>query len=90
MCSFHRAGDFDETRHRRDMRRTTIRDPQTPGAPGDVVQDMYRPAKEAAGWLSSRRTPGSLSAWSDLTSSSPGSSPGRRSGQAASLSPIHW
>jgi alpha-ketoglutarate-dependent 2,4-dichlorophenoxyacetate dioxygenase len=49
LCTFHRAGDFDEAAHRRDMRRTTIRDPQSAGAPGDVVQHMYRPAKEAAG-----------------------------------------
>src|SRR3569833_876543 len=48
LCSFHRAGDFDEAAHRRDMRRTTLRDPQSPGAPGDVVQDMYRPAAETA------------------------------------------
>jgi alpha-ketoglutarate-dependent 2,4-dichlorophenoxyacetate dioxygenase len=48
LCCLHRAGDFDETTYRRDMRRTTIRDPQSPGAPGDVVQDMFRPAKEAA------------------------------------------
>ena len=48
LCCLHRAGDFDETLYRRDMRRTTIRDPQSPGAPGDVVQDMFRPAKEAA------------------------------------------
>jgi alpha-ketoglutarate-dependent 2,4-dichlorophenoxyacetate dioxygenase len=46
LCSFHRAGDFDETLHRRDMRRTTIRDPQSAGSRGDVVQDMFRPAKE--------------------------------------------
>ena len=46
LCCYHRAGDFDETLHRRDMRRTTIRDPQSPGAPGDVVQDMFRPPNE--------------------------------------------
>ncbi|WEK45325.1 MAG: TauD/TfdA family dioxygenase [Candidatus Andeanibacterium colombiense] len=49
LCSLHRAGDFDETLYRRDMRRTTIRDPRSPGAPGDVVQDMFRPAKECTG-----------------------------------------
>jgi len=48
LCAFHRAGDFDETVHRRDMRRTTIRDPQSPGAPGDIVQEMFRPAKDVA------------------------------------------
>jgi len=48
LCCLHRAGDFDETLYRRDMRRTTVRDPQSPGAPGDVVQDMFRPAKDAA------------------------------------------
>ena len=48
LACLHRAGDFDETLYRRDMRRTTIRDPQSPGEPGDVVQDMFRPAREVA------------------------------------------
>lgn len=47
LCTLHRAGDFDETQHRRDMRRTTIRDPQSPGDAGDIVQDMFRPAHKA-------------------------------------------
>ena len=27
LCAYHRAGDFDDTKYRRDMRRTTIREP---------------------------------------------------------------
>ncbi|WP_054531494.1 TauD/TfdA family dioxygenase [Erythrobacter sp. SG61-1L] len=47
LCSYHRAGDFDEALHRRDMRRTTIRDPQAPGSGEGSVQAMFSQASMA-------------------------------------------
>lgn len=41
LCVYHRGGDFDETLHRRDMRRTTIRDPDAPEAGDDPFQEMF-------------------------------------------------
>jgi alpha-ketoglutarate-dependent 2,4-dichlorophenoxyacetate dioxygenase len=42
LCSMHRGGDFDETRHRRDMRRTTVREGVPPKAADDPFTDMFR------------------------------------------------
>ena len=37
LCSLHRGGEYDDTLYRRDMRRTTVRDPQAP----DTTLDHY-------------------------------------------------
>jgi alpha-ketoglutarate-dependent 2,4-dichlorophenoxyacetate dioxygenase len=42
LCSMHRGGEFDETKHRRDMRRTTIREGAAPLTPDDPFDDMFR------------------------------------------------
>lgn len=47
LCTYHRAGDFDESLHRRDMRRTTIRDPQAPGSGEGSVKAMFSEASVA-------------------------------------------
>jgi alpha-ketoglutarate-dependent 2,4-dichlorophenoxyacetate dioxygenase len=48
LCSFHRGGDFDETQYRRDMRRTTVRDPDAPDAGEDPFQTMFMKAGKTA------------------------------------------
>ena len=48
LCSFHRGGDFDETQYRRDMRRTTVRDPDAPDAGIDHFTTMFRAAGKTA------------------------------------------
>ena len=48
LCSYHRGGDFDELQYRRDMRRTTIRDPQAPEAGDDPFQEMFMKAGKTA------------------------------------------
>ncbi len=42
LCSMHRGGDYDDTHHRRDMRRTTIREAPAPAVPDDPFTDLFR------------------------------------------------
>ncbi len=42
LCSMHRGGEYDEAVHRRDMRRTTIREGAAPTAPDDPFTDLFR------------------------------------------------
>lgn len=44
LCTMHRGGDFFETAHRRDMRRTTIRDGEAPATPDDPFGEMFMAA----------------------------------------------
>ena len=44
LCSLHRGGEYDDTLHRRDMRRTTVRDPQAPDAELDHFTKMFAAA----------------------------------------------
>ncbi len=44
LCSLHRGGEYDDTIYRRDMRRTTVRDPQAPEAPLDHFTRMFAAA----------------------------------------------
>ena len=44
LCSMHRGGDFDDVNHRRDMRRTTVREGAPPEQPDDPFGDMFRAA----------------------------------------------
>ncbi len=48
FAAYHRGGDFDETLYRRDMRRTTVRDPQAPPAGDDPFQEMFMKAGKTA------------------------------------------
>ena len=41
LCSMHRGGEFDEALHRRDMRRTTIREGAPPITPDDPFGEMF-------------------------------------------------
>lgn len=47
LACYHRAGDFDDTAFRRDMRRTTVREPGVE-APDDHFSTMFRNSKRAA------------------------------------------
>lgn len=42
LCSMHRGGDYDEARHRRDMRRTTIREGAAPRQPDDPFTELFQ------------------------------------------------
>ena len=42
LCTMHRGGDFDELAHRRDMRRTTIREAGIDDIAADPYGDMFR------------------------------------------------
>ncbi len=42
LCSMHRGGEFDEANHRRDMRRTTIREGAPPETPDDPFTDLFK------------------------------------------------
>ena len=42
LCSMHRGGDFDERNHRRDMRRTTIREGAAPAQPDDPFTELFK------------------------------------------------
>ena len=53
LCSMHRGGDFDEVNHRRDMRRTTIRE----GAAPEVADDPFTDLFKASGVTAYGRTP---------------------------------
>jgi len=41
LCSMHRGGEYDDTLYRRDMRRTTVRDPQAPETTLDHFTRMF-------------------------------------------------
>ncbi len=41
LCSMHRGGDYDEFKHRRDMRRTTIREGAAPVQPDDPFTKLF-------------------------------------------------
>jgi alpha-ketoglutarate-dependent 2,4-dichlorophenoxyacetate dioxygenase len=42
LCSMHKGGEFDELNHRRDMRRTTVREGPPPAQPDDPFGDLFR------------------------------------------------
>jgi alpha-ketoglutarate-dependent 2,4-dichlorophenoxyacetate dioxygenase len=44
LCTMHRGGPFDELRHRRDMRRTSVREGHSAGGAEDQFTDMYKAA----------------------------------------------
>lgn len=44
LCSMHRGGKFDEVNHRRDMRRTSVREGDAPGGYDDQFTDLYKAA----------------------------------------------
>ena len=48
LCSMHRGGGFDMINHRRDMRRTTIREGAPPTTPDDPFTDMFRASGPSA------------------------------------------
>ena len=48
LCSMHRGGDFDEVNHRRDMRRTTVREGVPPAQADDPFGDMFKAAGPSA------------------------------------------
>ncbi len=41
LCTMHRGGPFDEMNHRRDMRRTSVREEDAPAASEDQFTDLY-------------------------------------------------
>ena len=41
LCSMHRGGEYDEVNHRRDMRRTTIREGAAPTEPDDPFTELF-------------------------------------------------
>ena len=48
LCSMHRGGDFDELAHRRDMRRTTVREGAPPEQADDPFGDMFKASGPSA------------------------------------------
>ena len=48
LCSMHRGGAFEDTKHRRDMRRTTIREGAPPTTADDPFGDLFRASAQAA------------------------------------------
>jgi len=44
LCTLHRGGEYDDTQFRRDMRRTTVRDPQASAAEVDHFTEMFAAA----------------------------------------------
>jgi alpha-ketoglutarate-dependent 2,4-dichlorophenoxyacetate dioxygenase len=52
LCTMHRGGTFDELNHRRDMRRTSVREGDAPAAFDDQFTDLYT----AAGMINLGRT----------------------------------
>ena len=48
LCSMHRGGDFDEMNHRRDMRRTTVREGVPPEQADDPFGEMFKAAGQSA------------------------------------------
>jgi alpha-ketoglutarate-dependent 2,4-dichlorophenoxyacetate dioxygenase len=47
LCSMHRGGGYDEVHHRRDMRRTTIREAPAPVEPDDPFTELFRASGRA-------------------------------------------
>lgn len=41
LCSMHRGGDYDDVAHRRDMRRTTVREGAPPATGDDPFTEMF-------------------------------------------------
>ncbi len=48
LCSMHRGGDYDAVHHRRDMRRTTVREGAPPQQPDDPFGDAFRAVGQSA------------------------------------------
>ncbi len=48
LCSMHRGEEFDELSHRRDMRRTTIREGDAPSTPDDPFTDLFKASGPSA------------------------------------------
>ena len=48
LCTMHRGGDFNEVAHRRDMRRTTVREGAAPVASDDPFTDMFKASGPSA------------------------------------------
>lgn len=48
LASMHRAGDYDDTRYRRDMRRTTVREAPAPELPDDPFAEAFAPLMQGA------------------------------------------
>ncbi len=46
LCSLHRGGEYDDTLYRRDMRRTTVRDPQADDTALDHYSRMFAVAAD--------------------------------------------
>lgn len=44
LCTLHRGGEYDDTLHRRDMRRTTLRDPQAPATDPEHFTRLFAAA----------------------------------------------
>jgi alpha-ketoglutarate-dependent 2,4-dichlorophenoxyacetate dioxygenase len=44
LCTMHRGGKFDEIHHRRDMRRTSVREQDAPAGFDDQFTDLYKTA----------------------------------------------
>jgi alpha-ketoglutarate-dependent 2,4-dichlorophenoxyacetate dioxygenase len=44
LCTMHRGGKFDEVNHRRDMRRTSVREGDAPAGFEDQFTDLYKTA----------------------------------------------
>lgn len=41
LCTLHRGGDYDAVHHRRDMRRTTVREGKRPELPDDPFTELF-------------------------------------------------
>jgi alpha-ketoglutarate-dependent 2,4-dichlorophenoxyacetate dioxygenase len=48
LCSMHRGGEYEDTKYRRDMRRTTVREAPAPQVPDDPFTDMFQAAGSMA------------------------------------------
>ncbi|HEY5411692.1 MAG TPA: TauD/TfdA family dioxygenase [Caulobacteraceae bacterium] len=48
LCSMHRGGDFDDLNHRRDMRRTTVREGVPPEQPDDPFGELFKASGRTA------------------------------------------
>ena len=48
LCSMHRGGDFDDVNHRRDMRRTTVREGAPPVQPDDPFGELFKASGPSA------------------------------------------
>ena len=48
LCTMHRGGEYDEVHHRRDMRRTTVREGPPPAEADDPFGDMFKASGQTA------------------------------------------